>query len=129
MDTDRSGTGIIGGYTMKETLNIHICTTDSLRAGIDSESMTCFMCGHKTAHLDWVGIMCDTCGADTSWDFDTAGLIRSVRKRTRLSRKEIASLAGLKRETIKSYEWNGPSQKYYEWFKKFIKGYYDEKTN
>lgn len=104
----------------------HICTTDSLRAGIEQEAAECFVCGRKTMFMDWCGCRCDTCGADTAWDNDLAGFIRSIRKITGLSRTEIAEKANLKPSTIKRYEWCWPSKKYYEWFKTFIKSFYDD---
>jgi len=55
-----------------------------------------------------------------------AGFVRGIRRQTGLSRKEVAERAGLKASTIKSYEWKGPSKKYYEWFKGFVKYFYEQ---
>ena len=106
--------------------DIHVCTTNSLRAGIDAPAMTCFLCGKKTMFLDWCGMKCDTCKADTAWDGDLAGQVRSVRRHTGLSRKDIALESGLKQSTIKSYEWKLPSKKYYKWFKGFVARFYEQ---
>ena len=104
----------------------HICTTDSLRAGIPQHAHDCFMCGRETMFDDWVGAKCDTCGADTSWEGDYAGLVRSVRTRTMLSRKQFSKLIGLKPSTIKKYEFVYPSKKYYQKFRKVIAEFYNK---
>lgn len=103
---------------------LHVCTTESLRAGIDEPAMECMVCGHKTMYLDWVGCKCDTCQADTTWEGDRAGFVRTIRQHTKMTRKAIALMAGLKVGTIKSYEWKQPSKKYYGWLCVFIKDFY-----
>jgi hypothetical protein len=109
--------------------HIHICTTESLRAGIESEAFECFMCGKNTMFMDWVGAKCDTCQADTSWEDNAAGLVRSVRKSTGLTRNDIAEKSGLKSSTIKSYEWKSPSNRYYQWFRRFIQEFYSKRPS
>ena len=104
----------------------HICTTNSLRAGINQPPFNCCVCDKQTMFVDWVGSKCDTCGADTAWEENLAGFVRSIRQRTKLTRKEIAQAAGLKPSTIKSYEWKHPSRKYYDWFRGFIKEFYEK---
>lgn len=103
---------------------MHICTRESFRAGINEPPMNWFVCGKKTMYSDWVGASCDTCGADTAWEGDTAGFVRTIRERTKLSRKQIALRSGYKQSTIKSYEWKRPSQRYIKWLMMFIKGFY-----
>ena len=103
---------------------LHICTTESLRAGIDEPAIECNVCGRKTMFLDYCGFRCDTCGADTAWDGDLAGFVRTIRRKTKLTRKQISDKAGLKPATVKNYEWIHPSKKYFNWFKGFIKNHY-----
>lgn len=109
-------------------MNFHISTAKTFRAGIDLPPFECFICGKETMFHDWVGCRCDTCGADTAWESDLAGFVRTIREKTKLSRKEIAKKAGIKPSTIKNYEWCIPSKKYFEWFKVFIKDFYREKS-
>lgn len=104
----------------------HISTIDSHRAGIPQVAHKCFICENKTMFDDWVGARCDTCGADTAWEENFAGLVRSVRNRTLLSRKQFSFLIGYTPATIKKYEWTHPTEKYYEKFKKCIRDYYQK---
>ena len=103
---------------------MHICTTESLRAGIDEPPRECFICGKETLFMDWCGLNCDTCGADTAWENDLAGFVRSIRTHSGLTRREIAVKAGLKPGTIKAYEWKWPSRKYRDWLAGFIREFY-----
>jgi len=99
---------------------MHICTTESFRAGIEQIPGKCFMCGHNTMMPDWCGGHCDTCHADLSWDGDCSGMVRTVRQSAGLTRKQIADKAGLKPSTIKKYEWCWPSKRYWKWFISFV---------
>ena len=70
---------------------IHVTTVNSLRAGIvDDGPCECMVCGNETLYMDWCGARCDTCGADTAWEGDYAGFVRSIRKFCGLTRKEVA---------------------------------------
>ena len=102
---------------------MHICTINSFRAGIDEPPIKCFVCGHKTMFMDWVGFVCDTCGADTARE-GQGGFMRAIREKTGMTRKQFAERIGYKQSTIKSYEWNHPSKKYYDNFNEFIRGFY-----
>ena len=106
---------------------IHICTTQSLRAGIDQTPMLCPWCNHKTMFASWVSLECDTCGADSeSYASDCA---RRMRIKTGLTRKQIAEKAGLQPSTIKKYEWCNPSERYWNWFKVFVREFYTPPEN
>ena len=74
--------------------------------------------------IDYVGAKCDTCGADTAWDNDLAGLVRSIRECAGLSRKDVSKIIGIKPSTIKYYEWHHPSRRYFNAFKSLIKNKY-----
>lgn len=105
---------------------VHICTTQSLRAGIDLPPLECDVCEQMTCYIDWCGTSCDTCGAMDAGETYLSDYIREIRIRTGLSRKEIAVKAGLKPSTIKKYEWVHPSEKYHIWFKAFIKKFCED---
>ncbi len=98
----------------------HVCTTESLRAGIDSPPMECPYCGKKTLLILWPSLNCTTCGYDSEY----RNPIKTMREITGLSRKDIALRTGLKASTIKKYEWCETSEKYLKWFKCFIREWY-----
>jgi hypothetical protein len=98
---------------------MHICTTQSLRAGIDIEPMLCGFCNHKTLFTSWVGAECDTCGADYGYQ-SLPGIVRSIREHTGLTRRQIADELGYKYETIKTYEFVKCSYVYRDKISKFV---------
>lgn len=110
--------------------NVHICTIQSLAAGVPQQKgLKCPFCHHKGGVIMcWTGLYCGTCGFDGSWGGDLAGQVRSIREHTGLTRKEIAQRASLQPSTIKKYEWCWPSRHYYHWFINFIRHHYHEET-
>ena len=97
----------------------HLCTTQSLRAGVDMPPSECPFCKHKALFMDWCGATCDTCGASF---YDHSGFtLRDIRLKLGMTRRELADTAGLKPSTIKRYEWCGPSKRYWEWMKWYTK--------
>ena len=104
-------------------MSIHICTDESLRAGIDEPPMECSFCGHQTLYIGWVDMTCTTCGAQ-SCDGDIRYTIQAVRHRMRFSRRELATEAGLSPKTLKNYEWCWPSKRYWEWLKGYTRRFY-----
>ena len=111
---------------MKELNVVHASTTDSFRAGLEDFPVTeCDVCGHKSVHADWVGSVCDTCGADTAWD-NLPDYIREIRKKTGLTRKQIAEKLGYKHSTVKNYEFTKVTGIYWVKFKCFINDFYKQ---
>ena len=103
-------------------MSIHICTTESLQAGVDMPPTICPFCRHKSLYAGWVGQDCRTCGASFS---DHMGFtVRSVREGMKMTRREMAGHAGLRPSTIKHYEWIWPSRRYFDWLKGFAEAHY-----
>ena len=112
---------------MKELNVIHVCTKDSLRAGLEDFPVTkCDVCEHTSVYADWVGSVCDTCGADTAWD-NLPDYMRSIREQSGLTRKEIAEKLGYQSSTVKNYEFTRVTETYWVKFKAFIADFYREK--
>jgi hypothetical protein len=105
---------------------MHICTTNSLRAGIDIPPMDCPVCGHKTMFASWASNECDTCGADTGCE-NLPDYMRTIRNKTGLTRRQIANELGYKYSTVKKYEWCRTSSVYWVKFQVFIKEFYKDK--
>jgi len=100
----------------------HICTTESLQAGIDIPPAECPFCRHVTLFAGWTSQDCRICRA--AFCGDLGFTVRSVREGLKMSRKELAGHAGLRPSTIKRYEWVHPSRKYWEWLKGFTEAQY-----
>jgi len=113
---------------MPELKTIHICTKESLRAGLEDFPVTeCNVCGHKTVYADWVGSLCDMCGSDMSWDYLSDNM-RSIRIQTGLTRTQIAEKLGYTRATVKNYEFTKVTDAYWVKFKAFIRDFYKNKS-
>ena len=104
---------------------MHICTKKSFRAGIDIEPSFCPVCQHKTMFVSWVGMDCDTCGADVSNE-NLPDYMREIRQKTGLTRRQIGEKLGYKYSTVKKYEWCRTSSVYWKKFKIFIEDFYKE---
>lgn len=105
-------------------MDIHVCTTNSLRAGIDQAPSKCHFCGQKTLFFDWVGALCDTCGADI--DLPAHTNIRRAREKKGISRKQWAKLTGYAYLTISNYDLNGFSRPYIDKSIKILRKIYSE---
>jgi transposase-like protein len=104
--------------------NVHVCTTESLQAGIDIPAGGCPFCGNKTLQVGWVSSDCSLCRA--SFCDHSGYTVRSVREGMKMTRKQLAEAAGLKTSTIKRYEWVWPSRKYWDWLKGYTKVFFEE---
>lgn len=106
--------------------NIKICTTNSLRAGIDLPPMECPYCKHETLYPDWVSFRCDTCGNDV--EHYTCDNIRNIRQQMNVTRAQIADALGYSKHTVKKYEFNNPSESYWRKFKLYVRKFYKNKN-
>ena len=102
---------------------MHICTKKSFRAGIDTAPLVCRVCQHKTLFTSWTGMQCDTCGADSEYEY-LPDYMRTIRENTGLTRRQISDKLGYKYSTVKKYEWCRTSSIYWKKFKIFIEDFY-----
>ncbi len=103
--------------------DLKICTTKSLRAGIDLPPMVCSYCKHETLYPDWVSARCDTCGYDV--EHYTCDNIRIIRQKMNVTRVQIADALGYSKHTVKKYEFNDPSNSYWHKFKLYVEKHYN----
>ena len=82
----------------------------------------CNICSNKTTHIDWVGIMCTTCGFNVN--SHTKNIINYVRKRAGFSLVEMSKLTGYGVADIKCFEKGEVSNGYYQAFKHAITQHY-----
>ena len=105
-------------------MSIHICTTESLQAGVDIPPSVCPFCKQRTLYAGWVSQDCRTCGASFCGELNYT--VMRVRDGMKMSRKELAGHAGLKPSTIKRYEWVWPSRRYFNWLLGFAAAHYSQ---
>ena len=75
----------------------------------------CNVCSNNTMRVDWVGIICTTCGFDV--DSHTKDVINCVRKKAGISLPEMSKLTGYGVEDIRRFEDGEVPEKYYQAFK------------
>jgi ribosome-binding protein aMBF1 (putative translation factor) len=81
--------------------------------------MYCPVCCKDTGQAsNWLGSRCNECGYISNGDL--ARVVRNRRELLGISRKEIASEMGIKRETVYKYEKVWPSKKYLDQTKMLI---------
>ena len=103
-------------------MTTHICTTDSLSAGVDIPPSECPFCKKETLIATWVDSACSTCGFDTGRYAGENAMV--VRQNMGFSRSHFADRIGYSKHTIKTYEWGDPSEIYMDAFRKFVHGFY-----
>ena len=103
---------------------IHICTHDSLAAGIEQpEKMPCPICTEKML-VTWVDIVCRNCGFNS--EFDTSHAVRALRSRAKIKRSVFAQEMGVKPKTVSVYEHAPMPKKYWEKAKQYFIDYYQK---
>jgi len=92
---------------------IHLCTRESFFVDAIDMKGICFICGKSTVlKVGWTEIQCPECEQYFTLG-DLAGIVKERRKFLGLSRKEMAERIDLKPSTVKKYENDYPSEKYW----------------
>ena len=97
---------------------IHLCTRKSFFVDAIDMKGLCPICGGSSLlKIGWTEIKCTECSGYFSLD-DMAGIVKRRRKFLGLSINEMAAIMEIKPSTVKKYENDYPSEKY--WNKTFV---------
>jgi hypothetical protein len=108
----------------------HIATTDTFFVdSIDVGVSKCWICGIDSKHeLGWIGSRCDNC--KSVYDFTEItmpAVVRMRRELLKLSRREIAEKMKYSIHSIRYYENNRCSSKYYKATELLVRMLYEHK--
>jgi len=96
---------------------MHFCTRESFFVDAIDMKGICSICGKSTVlKIGWTEIKCPKCERYFNLD-DLAGIVKERRKLLGMSRNEMAAIMEIKPSTVKKYESDYPSEKY--WNKTF----------
>jgi DNA-binding XRE family transcriptional regulator len=87
--------------------------------------MDCPFCKHKTVYASYCDASCTTCGA-TFCDGISGFTVMAVRKKLKLTRRELSEKLDYSKHTIKKYEFSVPSRKYVSSLKRLVTKIYED---